>query len=151
MILIKLFLGILIVTTYAFAFYVLYKMIKSTFEDDMANGKQLSQEGAEEILDIIDDYISLKEACTKEEMGYTKEEVEALGASVTQRPLGAIVIKGLSKSLDGEWLPLDGRKISKTKYKGFYEMFGARALCLPDLNAGVDPDDEMNTWVVRVK
>lgn len=151
MILVKLFLGILIVVTYVFAFYVLYRMIKSTFEDDMANGKQLSQEGAEEILDIIDDYISLKEACTKEEMGYTKEEIEALGASVTHKPLGAIVIKGLSKSLDGEWLPLDGRKISKTKYKDFYKMFGAKALQLPDLRECTNLNGDMDELVVRVK
>lgn len=30
----------------------------------MANGKQLSQKGAEEILDIIDSYIDVKEAVT---------------------------------------------------------------------------------------
>lgn len=31
----------------------------------MANGKQLSQKGAEEILDIIDSYIDVKEAVEK--------------------------------------------------------------------------------------
>lgn len=31
----------------------------------MANGKQLSQKGAEEILDIIDSYIDVKEAVTQ--------------------------------------------------------------------------------------
>lgn len=31
----------------------------------MANGKQLSQKGAEEILDIIDSYIDVKEAVSE--------------------------------------------------------------------------------------
>ena len=33
----------------------------------MANGKQLSQEGAEEILDILDSYIDVKEAVTNKD------------------------------------------------------------------------------------
>ena len=45
----------------------------------MANGKQLSQKGAEEILDIIDSYIDVKEAVEKKKSFnnfHSKEEQE---------------------------------------------------------------------------